>query len=122
MKDPIMILLRNSGVDLSAYGADSYSLDDGCYFFVRYVEIMGDSAKDSAGFFLEFLSCDHEAEHGCIEVTRHKRLIRDSGNGYLQYHCHGRAYDYLDIFDAKHAKSAHYPKHLLVPTPTYDSN
>lgn len=117
-----MILLRNSGVDLSAYRAEDYTLDDGCYFFVRYVEIMADSAKCSAGFFLEFLSSDHEDEHGCIEVTRHEHLLRDSGNGYLQYHCHGRTYDYLDIFDAKHAKTAHYPKHLKVTTPIYDSN
>lgn len=116
-----MILLRNSGVDLSAYGAEDYMLHDGCYFFVRYVEVMADSLRDtphgkhSAGFILEFLSSDEEDAHGCIEVTR-------DSDGDLQYHCHGRTYDYLDIFDSKHAKIAHYPKHLLVPAPTYDSN
>lgn len=107
MKDPLMILLRNSGVDLSAYRAEDYTLDDGCYLFVRYVETL----YSTDGFILEFISSAREDDHGCIEVTRH--------DGYLQYHCHGRTYDYLDIFDAKHAKTARYPKHLEVRAPTY---
>lgn len=118
-KDELVVLLRESGVDLS--DGKQYATGDAVWFTVKYVEHFEDS--------FEFISEDRD-QHGTVLIQRH--VLEGTEHAYNVYSLdeHARrkypglaeTYEYCEIVPVSWVKHWRGNEDLRIETPSWDDD